>query len=333
MTTTIAELDRARVAELLARMADLHAAVVGDVMLDRYLQGDVERISPEAPVPVVTVAEDWSAPGGAANVAANVSALGASVDLVGAIGDDDAAAMLRENLLAYGIESTGLVVIPSRPTTTKTRLIARGQQVVRIDREVDNPLADRHRDALIEAAHRAIAEADVLLLEDYDKGVFDPDLIADLIAAARQHGIPVVADPRERHFNRFTGATVLKPNRRELSQALRMKMSGDGNDLADAREQLGVDYLLVTLGPDGMALVGEDGLVRRTPGVALEVFDVSGAGDTVTAWVGLALAAEATIEEAAWLANLAAAVEIGKQGTATVSVGEFLEAFERFHGD
>ena len=333
MTTTIAELGRARVAELLEAMAELHAVVVGDVMLDRYLHGDVERISPEAPVPVVTVAEDWSAPGGAANVAANVAAVGASVELIGAIGDDDAGAMLRESLLGYGIESTGLVAIPSRPTTTKTRLIARGQQVVRIDREVDNPLADRHRDALVEAAHRALEEADVLLLEDYDKGVFDPALIADLIAAAKDQGIPVVADPRERHFTRFTGATVLKPNRRELSSALRVRMSGDSNELADARKQLGVDYLLVTLGPDGMALVGEDGLVRRTPGVALEVFDVSGAGDTVTAWIGLALAAGATIEEAAWLANLAAAVEVGKQGTATVSVGEFLEAFERFHGD
>lgn len=333
MTTTIAELDRARVAELLEAMAELNAVVVGDVMLDRYLLGDVERISPEAPVPVVMVAEDWSAPGGAANVAANVAALGASVDLVGAIGDDDAGALLRESLLGFGIESNGLVMIPSRPTTTKTRLIARGQQVVRIDREVDNPLADRHRDALVEAAHRALEEADVLLLEDYDKGVLDPALIADVIKAARDQGIPVVADPRERHFTRFAGATVLKPNRRELSHALRMRMSGDGNDLAEARAQLDVEYLLVTLGGDGMALVGEDGLVRRTPGVALEVFDVSGAGDTVTAWVGLALAAGATIEEAAWMANLAAAVEVGKQGTATVSVGEFLDAFDRFHGD
>lgn len=333
MTTTIAELGRARVAELLEEMSELRAAVIGDVMLDRYLLGDVERISPEAPVPVVTVAEDWSAPGGAANVAANVAALGAAVELVGAIGDDDAGTMLRDSLLGYGIQSAGLIAIPSRPTTTKTRIIARGQQVVRIDREVDNPLADRHRDALVEAAHRALEEADVLLLEDYDKGVLDPALITDLISAANDQEIPVVADPRERHFTRFAGVTVLKPNRRELSHALRVRMSGDGNDLAEARKQLDVDYLLVTLGPDGMALVGEDGLVRRTPGVALEVFDVSGAGDTVTAWVGLALAASATIEEAAWMANLAAAVEVGKQGTATVSVGEFLEAFDRFHGD
>jgi D-beta-D-heptose 7-phosphate kinase/D-beta-D-heptose 1-phosphate adenosyltransferase len=282
-------------------------------------------------VPVVTVSEDWSSPGGAANVAANVAAVGATVDLVGVIGDDDGAAVLRDNLQGYGIESHGLIAIPSRPTTTKTRLIARGQQVVRIDREVDNPLADRHRDALVEAAHRALEDADVLMLEDYDKGVLDPALIADLIAAARDGGIPVIADPRERHFNRFAGVTVFKPNRRELSRALRVRMSGDGNDLAEARTQLGVDYLLVTLGAEGMALVGADGVVRRTPGVALEVFDVSGAGDTVTAWVGLALAAEASIEESIWLANLAAAVEVGKQGTGTVSPGELLDAFDRFH--
>ncbi len=333
MTTTIAELSLDRVTELLERMEGLRAAVIGDVMLDRYLLGDVERISPEAPVPVVSVAEDWATAGGAANVAANVATMGASADLVGAIGDDDAASFLRESLESLDIASDGLVVVPGRPTTTKTRIIARGQQVVRIDREVDNPLADRYRDALIEAAHRAIAAADVLLLEDYDKGVFDPPIIADLIAAAEAEGIPVVADPKERHLRQFGGATVLKPNRRELTQAIRTRFSGDGPDLAAAREELGVDYLLLTMGSEGMALMAADGVVRRTPSIALEVFDVSGAGDTVTAWVGMALAAEATIEEATWLANLAAGVEVGKQGTATVSPSEVLEACEQYHSE
>lgn len=333
MTTTIAELSLERVSDLLGRMEGLRAAVIGDVMLDRYLLGDVERISPEAPVPVVSVEEDWATAGGAANVAANVATMGATVDLVGAVGDDDAAALLRQSLDSLGIETDGLVVVPGRPTTTKTRLIARGQQLVRIDREVDNPLADRFRDALIEAAHRAITEADVLLLEDYDKGVFDPAMIADLIATAAAENIPVVADPKERHFRHYAGATVLKPNRRELSQAVRTRLSGDGPDLAAAREELGVDYLLLTLGAEGMALVARDGLVRRTPSIALEVFDVSGAGDTVTAWVGMALAADASIEEATWLANLAAGVEVGKQGTATVSPSEILAACERYHAE
>ncbi len=331
MTTTIAELSLHRVTDLLERIEGLRAAVVGDVMLDRYLLGDVERISPEAPVPVVSVTEDWSTPGGAANVAANVATMGATADLVGAIGDDDAASLLRDSLGSLGIGADGLVIVPGRPTTTKTRLIARGQQVVRIDREVDNPLADRHRDALIENAHRAIEHADVLILEDYDKGVLDPATIADLIAAANAQEIPVVADPKERHLRHFAGATVLKPNRRELSQAVRVRLSGEGPDLAQARAELDVDYLLLTLGAEGMALVTDDGVTRRTPSIALEVFDVSGAGDTVSAWVGMALAAGATIDEAAWLANLAAGVEVGKQGTATVSPSEIREACERYH--
>ncbi len=332
MSTTIPELTRERVAELLDRMQGLHAAVVGDVMLDRYLLGDVERISPEAPVPVVSVSDDWVTPGGAANVAANVAALGATVGLVGVVGDDDAAALLRETLASLAIATDGLQTVAGRPTTTKTRILARGQQVVRIDREVDNPLADRHRDAVRDAALAAIEDADVLLLEDYDKGVFDAGLIRELIDRASDLGLPVVADPRERHLGEFGRATVLKPNRLELSKALRSRLSGDGAELAEARVALGVEHLLTTLGPEGMALVGADGVVRRTPSIALEVFDVSGAGDTVTAWVGLALAAGASVEEAAWLANLAAGVEVGKQGAATVSPGELLEACDRYHG-
>lgn len=326
MTSILATVPLPRVEALLEAMGEVRAAVVGDVMLDRYLLGDVERISPEAPVPVLTVDEERHAPGGAANVAANIAALGASASLTGITGDDDAAVLLRQVLTGYGVPGDGLIAVAGRPTTTKTRIIARGQQVVRIDREVTNPLAGRDRDRLLEAAHAAIADADVLILEDYDKGVFDPSGLGDLITAARELGIPIVADPKERHFRDFKGVTVFKPNRRELAGALRTTIEGDEAELRGARETLGVEHLLLTLGPQGLALVSRDGPVLRSPSIAVEVFDVSGAGDTISAWMGAALAAEATVGEAAWLANIAAGIEVTKQGTATVSPTEVLAA-------
>lgn len=328
MTTPLAPLPLTRVSDLLDAMTTIRAAVVGDVMLDRYLIGDVERISPEAPVPVLSVQEERAVAGGAGNVAANIAALGAQADLVGTVGDDDAAELLRRTLEAYGIDTTGLIVVAGRPTTTKTRIVARGQQVVRIDREVDNPLAGRHRDQLIEAAHRALERADVLLLEDYDKGVFDPEVIRDLIGAAKRRNIPVVADPKERHFSDFAGVTLLKPNRREMGHALRISVDAEAPELREACDRLGVDHLLLTLGPDGALLMDRSGELLRMPSMAQEVFDVSGAGDTVTAWAGAALAAGASVVEAAWLANLAAGVEVTKQGTATVSPTEVLLAAE-----
>ncbi|HRP08186.1 MAG TPA: PfkB family carbohydrate kinase, partial [Gemmatimonadales bacterium] len=167
MTTSIAPPSARRFTELLDEMRNIRAAVVGDLMLDRYLIGDVERISPEAPVPVLAVTEERAAPGGAANVAANLAAIGAEATLVGAIGDDEAGAILIDSLTGFGVTARGLTVVPGRPTTTKTRILARGQQVVRLDREVDNPLAGRYRDALVEAAMGALEGADVLLLADY----------------------------------------------------------------------------------------------------------------------------------------------------------------------
>lgn len=324
---------RTRVEELLDAMTEVRAAVVGDLMLDRYLLGDVDRISPEAPVPVLTVDQEWATAGGAANVAANVAAIGGEALLVGIVGDDDAAPLLVDALRGYGIATDGIVTVAGRPTTTKTRIIARGQQVVRIDREVANPLSGRHRDALRELAMAAVRDADVLLLEDYDKGVLDGPMIVDLIAAANQRDIPVVADPKERHFFEYRGATVLKPNRRELGGAFRVHLSGEDDELHSARERLGIEYLLITLGDEGMALVGPTGPIQRAPSFTREVFDVSGAGDTVAAWLGTALAAGATMSEATWLANLAAGVEVGKQGTATVSPSELVAAWEQHVGE
>ena len=325
MTDTLHPVTRPRAEELLARMRTAHVTIVGDVMLDRYLIGDAERISPEAPVPVVTVDDERVVPGGGANVAANVAALGAHVDLIGTIGDDDPGTALRDALEALGISPASLITVPGRPTITKTRIIARNQQVVRIDREVTNPLPDRFRDAMLAAAHASISRAQALLIEDYDKGALDAAVAGDLVAAGRARNIPVVVDPKIRNFFAYSGATVFKPNRRELETAFATHFMGDDADLEDARQRLGTDHLLMTLGADGMALVSAGIPLRRAASIAQDVFDVSGAGDTVAAWVATALAAGADMAEAAWLANLAAGIEVGKRGTASVSPAELLD--------
>lgn len=321
---------RERVIALLEGMRHRRIVVIGDAMLDIYLLGDVDRISPEAPVPVVTVHDRRYALGGAANVAANVAAIGAQVTLVAAIGDDRRGEQLRAELAAAGIRDDGVVVIPARPTTSKTRVVARNQQLVRIDEEEAALLGG---DVLGDLRHRmkqAIRHADAVLLEDYNKGVLTPAIIKESLALARQRGVPSVVDPKYRHFFEYTGATVFKPNRRELEAALGATVDLEHADALPAvMTKLEVDNLLLTLGAQGMALLDRTGAITRLPTQAREVFDVSGAGDTVTAWVGTALAAGATVREAAELANYAAGIEVGKAGVAVVTRDEVLGLYER----
>jgi D-beta-D-heptose 7-phosphate kinase/D-beta-D-heptose 1-phosphate adenosyltransferase len=321
---------RDRIVALLERMAARRIAVVGDVMLDRYLVGDTERLSPEAPVPVVTIRASRAALGGAANVAANVGAIGAVPLLAGVVGDDDHAIQIRSELAARQIPDRYLVTAPGRPTTTKTRVIARGQQVVRIDEETTTPLDDAGQERVLRAVLEVLPEADALVLEDYNKGLLEPGLIGPAIAAARNRGIPVVVDPKYRHFFQYRGATIFKPNRRELEAALGAAMDLDREPaaLTEVVERLGVDHLVLTVGADGMVLVSRQGVPRQVPSLAREVYDVSGAGDTVTAWMATALAAGASLDEAAYLANVAAGVEVGKAGVATVAPDEVLAAHE-----
>jgi rfaE bifunctional protein kinase chain/domain len=318
-------LTRARLDEILERCGGLRVAVVGDLMLDVYLVGAVSRISPEAPVPVVHVAEEWVALGGAANVAANVVALGAACELVGCVGNDGAGMQIRAALarLNGGTVHPRLVEDAGRPTTTKTRVVARHQQIVRFDRERDDDVSDACAAALADAVRGAVAAADALVLEDYNKGVLVPSVIRAAIDAAREAGIPCVVDPKFRNFHAFGGATVFKPNAAELSAALGQPLAADDEEwLEEARLRVGAEHLLLTLGEHGMALKGAGGPALRIPTVAREVYDVSGAGDTVTACVAVALAAGASIEEAAVLANLAAGIEVGKPGVATVTPDE-----------
>lgn len=323
-------LPRTRLAALLGAVAAKppRIAVIGDAMLDLYLKGDVERISPEAPVPVVRVRERKYALGGAANVAQNVLALGARCELVASVGRDAAGTQLREMLAERGAEPRGLVDC-DRPTTTKTRVVARNQQVVRVDEEVDSDLTGDEVTRLLAAVAKAVDGADALILEDYNKGVLVPAVIHAAIAAAAKKKIPIVVDPKFRNFFEYRGCTVFKPNRRELEGALGAAVDvNNPKALPDVLTRLDAQYLLLTLSEHGMALIARDGSVERVPTTAREVYDVVGAGDTVTAYLAAMLAVGATALEAAIVANYAAGVEVGKSGAATVSPEEVLEAYD-----
>ncbi len=216
MSPNDSRLSRDRIEALLAKMAQCRVVVVGDAMLDIYLLGDTERISPEAPVPVVTVHGRRLALGGAANVAANVAAIGGEARLVAVIGDDQRGDSLRGELAAQKLPDTHLVTAPGRPTTSKTRVVARGQQVVRIDEEVDEPVDERTEQLLVAELERAMVDADALLIEDYNKGALTPPVIACAMGLARRRGVPIVVDPKFKNFFAYRGASVFKPNRREL---------------------------------------------------------------------------------------------------------------------
>jgi D-beta-D-heptose 7-phosphate kinase/D-beta-D-heptose 1-phosphate adenosyltransferase len=318
-------LSRSRLTELLDRAQGKRIAVIGDAMLDVYLTGDVERISPEAPVPVVRVRERKYALGGAANVAQNVVAMGATCDLVAAIGDDASGRTLTEMLRAIGEDGASLVTV-GRPTTQKTRIVARSQQLVRVDEEDDADLGDAELERVLEAVRIAVAAADAVVLEDYNKGVLVPRVIRAAIDAAATRNVPVVVDPKFRNFFEYAGATVFKPNRRELEAALGAAVDVDHPDAVPATlRRLGVEHILLTLGDRGMALFGARGEIARVPTVAREVYDVVGAGDTVTAYLASIMAAGGSASEAAEVANVAAGIEVGKLGAATVTAREVTE--------
>lgn len=314
---------------LLAAARGGRVLVVGDAMLDVYLRGSVERISPEAPVPVVVVEEETWAPGGAANVATGVAALGAQCRLVAAVGDDDGAKLLSEALEASGVSGADLVAFPGRPTTRKTRIVARHQQMLRVDREDPAPMDEVEHRKLGERALEGLEWADALVIEDYDKGVVTGSLSRALLSAARARGVPSIVDPKLRHFFDFPGATVFKPNARELAAALGVERSPrDKEALHPLLARLQCDCLLVTLGEEGMLLVQPDSDTRLLPPETREVFDVTGAGDTVTAVMAVCLMAGASVAQAAYLANVCAGIEVTRLGAVPVTAAELLEELD-----
>lgn len=303
--------------------------VVGDLMLDRYIIGSVDRISPEAPVPVVRVEGESLAVGGAGNVASNIVALGASCDVVGCVGDDPEGELLLGRLREMGVGTDGIVSVPGRPTTVKTRIMARHQHVTRVDREDSSDIPVEWMEALLAHVGRLGSRVHGLALEDYNKGVLVQPLIQGAMDAGAARGLPVVVDPKRLRFFEYRRATVFKPNARELEDALGERIRAEDPEWMEAvRVRLETENLLLTLGERGMALQSADEGYLRVPTVARDVYDVSGAGDTVTAVISVGLAAGASSLEAAVLANHAAAVEVGKAGVATVSPGEILRQQE-----
>ena len=314
---------------LIERLAGLRVLVVGDAMLDEYVEGDADRISPEAPVPIVRVTGTTVRPGGAANVALNAAALGAVVDLATVVGDDTTGERLVTLCAAAGVGTTLVVRTAGRSTTRKLRVIAQRQQVLRLDWEQTDPLAARDTGALLDRLART-PRPDTLVLSDYAKGCLTPAVLRHAIARGRDWGVPVLVDPKGLDLDRYRGATVVTPNRREFAAWLGLspdsvepgRIAELGRPLLDRLE---LDHLVVTCGADGLVVVTRDGSELVTA-VARQVSDVTGAGDTVAAVVALALGAGADAGTAARLANLAAGVVVDKVGTASVRPDELLRA-------
>ncbi|MBO1323706.1 D-glycero-beta-D-manno-heptose-7-phosphate kinase [Acetobacter sp. TBRC 12305] len=300
---------------------------VGDVMLDRFLYGRMERISPEAPVPVLLLDSRREMPGGAGNVASNILSLGGRAVLVGLVGEDEAGATLRAVLAEQGGLVDATVPDASRPTICKTRFIAAHQQVVRVDEESSSPLNEAQAHALCQAVTAHIGGAQAVVVSDYGKGVCAPAVLDCIFAQARAHGIPVFVDPKHTDYTLYRGAACITPNARELAAASHMPVDSQAQVEAAARAVMAhaqADAILATRSEKGMMLVRRNGAAVSVPARAREVFDVSGAGDTVIATMALAVGSGLALEQAMRVANAAAGVVVGKLGTATADIHEVL---------
>lgn len=330
-------LKRERVVELMGRFAGQRILVVGDLMLDRYIYGQVSRISPEAPVPVVRVKREVAMPGGASNVARNIVALGGQAVVSGFIGQDAPGATLAELLKTGGVGTDGVMVLDDRATTVKTRIIAEHQQVVRVDWDNAEEYAPEIMQEFVVRLDEQVSHSNGVIIEDYGKGVVMQSVVEKVIRAGRHYGIPTGMDPKDNYDLDVAGVSVITPNRAEAFSAMNLSDNKPGPDpLQDERLlQVGAgllkkwkpELLMLTLGSLGLMLLEEGRANRHIPTRAREVFDVSGAGDTVIATCLLAMAAGATHEEAAELANYAAGIVVGKLGTATTSCEELLACF------
>lgn len=321
------ELSTDLIGRILARFRERRVLVLGDVMLDEYLVGEVHRISPEAPVPIVDVHTATHVPGGAANVASNIASLGGDPVLVGTVGSDDNADHLRSVLNARGVSSEWLVTAQERPTVTKTRIISGQQQIVRLDRERTADVHEADAKAVLSAFDQNIGNVDACLISDYAKGLLTPAICAHVISRARQLGKPVIVDPKGASFTKYSGCSVITPNLRETEAASKHSVESEADlfkAVAELQAVLGQSAVLVTRGPDGMTLFRDRVEVLHAPALAHEVFDVTGAGDTVVGTLTLALASGLRMEEAVLLANMAASVVVQKTGTATVSPEELV---------
>ena len=314
---------------LVESMASARVLCIGDAMIDHYVSGRVERISPEAPVPVLQIDREERRLGGAGNVLRNLHALGVEACFISVVGADSAGRDLSRMVAELGIAEAHVLAERDRVTTVKTRFIGDAQQLLRADRERIMPLSARLRGDLLDIARTALGHYGLAIVSDYAKGVLADGLAGEIIAAARAAGATVIIDPKSNDYGIYRGATLVKPNRRELAAAAGRPLDSEADIVAAARAAMDkndIAAMLVTCGKDGMLLIERGAQHHRLPAAAREVYDVSGAGDTVVAVLGAALAAGASLYDAASLANEAAGIVVGKVGTAIVPANELAQA-------
>jgi rfaE bifunctional protein kinase chain/domain len=327
-STPMKNLNISKLKAIISNFSNKKILVIGDIILDEFIWGKVSRISPEAPVPVVRVKSESFMPGGAANVANNIRSLGGKAYLIGVVGNDHRAGVLKNELKQRGVNTEGVFTDPQRPTILKTRVIAHQQQVVRIDKERSEPVAGNITRRIVKFAERIIDEIDGLIVEDYGKGLITPLLLDGIIPLAKKKRKLIAVDPKEEHFAYYKGVTLLTPNNAEASRAAGFEIK----DLAtlkkagfELQKRLKAKVILITLGEDGMMVFEEGKSPKKIDTIAQEVYDVSGAGDTVVSSYTLALISGANPIQAAHIANCAAGIVVGKIGIAVVSQKEIIE--------
>lgn len=316
----------------LERFSKVKVLVVGDLMLDRYWWGTVSRISPEAPVPIVRLKNSTFAAGGAANVAANVAGLGAEAFLVGLVGTDEEAKQFSEVLLQANVSADYLIFSENRPTTVKTRIIAHSQQVLRIDQEENNELSEQESVNYLQIISELINKTDIIILSDYAKGFLTEIILSSLITLAKEKDKPVLVDPKGKNYRKYAGATLLTPNKKEAAEAC--NIDEDQKELVETAgnkliSELNLSSLLITQGEDGMTLlqVGQEPV--NLTASARKIFDVTGAGDTVIATLGVALGAGNSLEKSAEIANIAAGLVVEQVGTTAIKFTELEKALTK----
>ncbi len=308
---------------ILEAFPKVRVLIVGDVMLDRYWWGDVSRISPEAPVPIVRMRGSSTAPGGAANVAANVIGLNANPILIGIIGNDREAAELKDSIEEMEIDPNNLIALERRPTTVKTRIVAHGQQIVRVDREELLDLTADEETAVIKVIEECDLQVDAIIVSDYAKGLLTESILRVLIKIGNERSIPVLVDPKGKNYKKYAGATLLTPNRREAAEACSLNEDSE-DDILEAGKSLiyetGAQSVLITQGELGMTFFSAGSVPRHIPATAQQTFDVTGAGDTVIATVGVAHGAGMSLFEASGIANTAAGEVVQQVGTTAITL-------------
>lgn len=320
-------LPKKRALEILDRFPASRVLVIGDIMADHFIWGKVTRISPEAPVPVVRVTSESLLLGGAANVLNNVFSLGGKAFIAGIAGKDEMGSWIRERLREMNVDPQGIIIKPDRPTSVKTRVIAHSQQVVRFDREDRNPVGPRERNKIAAYLESLLGDIGAVVISDYNKGLVSEELLDRIRGLCSEMKIPLFIDPKQNGFSLYRDCDLVTPNQVEAAQALGMEINTRDDLLRAGRrllEDFGFKGVLITRGEEGMVLFEDNGAITHIPAVAKEVYDVTGAGDTVIGTFALATAAGATAREAAVLANHAAGIAVGKVGTATVTREELL---------